>query len=166
MNLLKTLIYVTSLALLFACSGNDNPTPGVGSANTNYEPQLSFTFEGVTYTAASTTNTLGGKIYVLGLDDQGNLLIDLDIPVAKNETANGKTFKIENEDGFGNCIFYIGSEQWTIEGGILNVTKNENQRISGSFSGKAYRMDYSQSPPAKVEESTLSNGLFKDLLVE
>ena len=162
---LNTLFYATLFLLLFACSDNENPAPG-GGGNVNYNPKLSFTFEGTTYTAASSANTLGGKIYVLGLDEQGNLLIDLDIPVAMDETANGKAFKIENEDGFGNCIFYIDSEQWTIEGGILNVTKNENNRISGSFSGKAYRMDYSQSPPAKVEESALSNGVFQDLLFE
>lgn len=162
----KTLILLCSVLFFYSCSETSTPNPNNTGNDNTYNPQLSFNFKGTTYTAASTTNNLGGKIYILGLDNQGNILIDLDVPVKDGETASGKEFKIENEDGYGNCIFYMNSDQWTIEGGILNVTKNENQRISGSFSGKAYRMDYSQTPPAKVEESNLSNGVFKDLLVE
>jgi len=166
------ILFITAiLALLLAgCSDTEPTNPNGGSGtneennnNVNYNPQFSFSFKGANYNCASTTNTLGSKIYLLGLDADGNLLLDLDVPVTKDEVKSGISFKIENENYFGNCIFYIDNKQWSIEGGSLNVTKNDNNRISGDFSGTAYQMDYSTSPPTREEEAPLTNGVFKDL---
>ena len=165
---MKNIFFTTILAFFIAgCSSSETPTPnGNGSGGNNYSPSLSFSFKGVNYSAASTSNTYGGKVYLLGLDGDGNLLIDIDLPILKDETCSAKTFKIDNEAGFGNCIFYINNDQWTLENGTLNVTKHENNRVSGSFSGDAHKMDYSQTPPAKIESSTLTNGVFTDLEVK
>ncbi len=147
---------------------NPNQTnSSIGEEGTNnYEPSFSFSFNGSTYTAESSTNTYGSKAYLLGLDSKSNLLIDLDLPVKKDEIASNKAFKIENQDGYGNCVFYINGDQWTIEGGSLNITANKNNRISGNFSGKSFKMDYSKSPPEKVDEAELLNGAFKDLEIQ
>ena len=162
---MKKIFYATILGFLIGgCSSSETPIPnGNNSRETNYNPTLNFSFKGVNYSAASTSNTYGGKAYLLGLDNDGNLLIDMDLPVQKDEICIAKSFKIENEDGFGNCIFYVNNDQWTLENGILNVTKHENNRVSGSFSGQAHKMDYGQSPPVKLESSTVSNGVFADL---
>lgn len=165
---MKKIFLATLLAFfMVGCSSSESPTPsGNGSGENNYSPSLSFSFKGVNYKAASTSNTYGGKVYLLGLDGDGNLLLDLDLPVLKDETCSAKSFKIENEESFGNCIFYINSNQWTLENGTLNVTKHENNRVTGSFSGDAHKMDYSQNPPVKLESSTLTNGVFIDLEVK
>ena len=165
---MKKIFFATILAFAMAgCSSTEAPSPGgSGSDNTNYSPSLTFSFKGMNYSAASTSNNYGGKVYLLGLDVDGNLLIDIDLPVLKDETCSAKTFKIDNEDGFGNCIFYINNDQWALENGTLNVTKHENNRVSGNFSGDAHKMDYSKTPPVKLESSTLTNGVFTDLEIK
>ncbi|MBT8326282.1 MAG: hypothetical protein KJP21_01080 [Bacteroidia bacterium] len=165
---MKKILFATILGFFIGgCSTTETPNPnGKNTGGTNYNPTLSFNFKGVSYSASSTSNTYGGKVYLLGLDTDGNLLIDMDLPVQKDETCTAKSFKIENEDSYGNCIFYIDNSQWTLDNGTLDVTKHENNRVSGSFSGEAHKMDYSQSPPAKLESSTEFSGVFTDLEVK
>ena len=163
---MKKIFFATILGFLIGgCSSSDSPAPN-GNGGENYTPSLSFTFKGNNYMAASTNNTYGGKVYLLGLDADGNLLIDIDLPVLENETSSGESFRIENEAGFGNCIFYINNDQWTLENGTLDITKHESNRVSGSFSGDAHKMDYGQSPPVKLETSVLTNGKFTDLEIK
>ena len=161
----KIFIFLLVSSFFASCSDTESTNP-VGSVEENFTPVLKFDLKGSTYNAASTSNTYGSKLYLLGLDGDGNILIDLDVPVVKDELCENKQFKIENEDGFGNCIVYINNEPWSIENGTISVTKNTNSRVSGTFSGPVFKMDYSQTPPAKLETANLSNGVFTDLKVD
>lgn len=164
---MKKLIFLLfASALFFACS-DDPTTPNGGGNNVSYNPVLKLDFNGTTYTASSTTNLYSEKrVFVNGLDKDGNLLIDMDVPVAKDQVASNKTFKIEFDENFAQLILYINNDPYALEGGAMNITKHANNRITGNFSGTAYKMDYNQTPPVKGESATITNGVFTDLEVK
>ncbi|MEY2923496.1 MAG: hypothetical protein RLZZ337_36 [Bacteroidota bacterium] len=162
----KLTLFFVVLAFLTACS--DDPTsPNGGGNNVTYNSVLKLDFNGTTYTAASSTNIYSEKrIFVNGLDASGNLLMDMDIPVGKDQVASNKAFKIEFDENFAQLILYINNDPYTLEGGVMNITKHANNRVSGTFSGTSYKMDYNQTPPVKGESATITNGVFTDLEVK
>lgn len=163
----KLLILFMASALFFACGKESTDPTSDGGNNVKYNPVLKLDFNGKTYSAASTTNLYSLKrVFVNGLDADGNLLIDMDVPVGKDQVASNKAFKIEFDESFAQLILYINNDPYALEGGSMNITKHANNRVSGNFSGTAYKMDYNQTPPVKGESATITNGMFTDLEVK
>ena len=157
------------LLVLFAGCTDDAPvtTTNNGGNNdggeNNDSPALSFDFKGTTYTMSSSDNTAGKKIFIFALDQNGNLLVDFSFPVEEGNTASDIPFDYVDSPGTAKGIFYIDGDQWGLKGTGISVTKYSDNRVSGSFSGKAYKLDNSGSTTQVTDSAQLTNGVFTDL---
>lgn len=163
-----------TLAVLFvtvgffsSCSSDTTPTPNGGNgSNQNYDAYWKYTLKGNQYESRSFLADYGAKIYVSGLDGDGNLLVDFAIPVQKDKLLSNNPIALSAGQSETKGIVYIGSDQWGIANGKISVTKHENNRISGTFSGKAYQLDYTAgNDPELVDSAEITGGIFNDIPV-
>jgi len=131
-----------------------------------YNPFFQFELEDTTVKAASFLADYGEKIYVTGLDEHSNLAVDFSFPAKKGQLMLDKPFAYDDLQGHAKGIFYIGSNQWVIQGGTVNITKHSENRISGDFSGPAYLFDYASGKPVAIDSGSVRNGVFRDIFVK
>jgi hypothetical protein len=171
MKILNNILFGVLFLAVVGCS-DDNPVNtgngnnNDGSEGTNYNPALSFEFKGMTYTMSSSDNTAGGKLYIFAMDQNGNPLLDFAVPVEDGKTASNIPFDYVDASGKAKGIFYVDGDQWGLKGSGISVTKYSDNRVSGNFSGKAYKLDNSGSTTQVVDSAQLTNGVFTDLEIK
>ncbi len=152
---MKTYLYIILLSALFSCKKN---------ANVATNPEISFKADGVAYSFKgdwdySTTKgctfdptffTSLGYISFVGRTST-DLAFEADIYDAKVEV---KTYNTVKFDCILNTTHYTYSKNCS-----LIITKIENNRASGTFSGKVYTTSSSTVPV------DITSGVFKDVLL-
>lgn len=143
--------------------GGGNPETG-----TNLNPDFSIVFNGTKVEFSKVQADYGSKTYLTCFDKSDNFVLDLAIPVAKGLTCTDKQFNIVNDQYTGLGMFIDPDDKkWFFSDGKINVTKNAANTISGTFSAKAYLIDYSEpTKPVKTDSCNVTNGVFNNLKVK
>lgn len=132
----------------------------------NFTEEWSFQIMDTSITATSFLADYGDRVYVSGLDVNQNLVIDFALPAKKGQTYSDRPFSEESRNDVAKGIIYVGTDQWVIVGGTSTVSKNTNNRISGTFEGKAYLYEYTSGSPRLADSTQVKNGVFKDIYVK
>ena len=181
---IKFVLIILAFAFLVSCSSNnsdDTPTNpkdttnnnnggGNGSTETgiNLNPDFSFLFNGTKITFSKIEALYGGKIYFTGYDKTGEYNFDLGLPALKGVLITDKPFTIGEYQYTGRCLYSQSEEKkWYFDGGKITITKNTANTVSGTFSAKAFILDFTNpNNPEKLDSVVISNGVFNNIKVK
>lgn len=149
---------------LYSCK--DDTTDPPAKNQDNYNAYLKYDFKGVNYETKSFVADYGSKIFITGFDASGSILVDFALRAQKDELLVNQPFSLDASGELSIGILYVGSAQWMIGNGQFSITKHEKNRLSGSFSGKAYQIEYSGQDPVIVDSAFVNNGVFNDIPVK
>ncbi|MCC6721260.1 MAG: hypothetical protein IT243_03595 [Bacteroidia bacterium] len=179
----KNLLLIALFSFLTSCTSNNNDAPpidpkdttnngGGGGGNTetgiNLNPNFSFYFNGNKITFSKIEALYGGKIYFTGYDKNSDYNLDMGLPALKNVLITDKPFTIGEFQYTGRSLYLQSEEKkWYFDGGKITITKNSSNTVSGTFSSKAYTLDFTDpNKPLKTDSVDITNGVFSNIKVK